>query len=147
MNTYTSATTTQAVLYEGLRMRPVTTGQQAKEVPAGGDTIGGRFVPGGTSIATNFGAILRSARLFGADADAFRPERFLGLPAPAALVEMRRNVELAFGHGRYMCAGKPLAFMEFNKIYFQVSSWVFRCWPETCASVLWLGWLRGAVVE
>ncbi|KAK8040736.1 hypothetical protein PG991_000524 [Apiospora marii] len=110
----------QAVLYEGLRMRPVTTGQQAKEVPAGGDTIDGRFVPGGTSIATNFGAILRSPRLFGADADAFRPERFLELPSPAALVEMRRNVELAFGHGRYMCAGKPLAFMEFNKIYFQL---------------------------
>ncbi|KAK7973069.1 pisatin demethylase [Apiospora saccharicola] len=110
----------QAVLYEGLRMRPVTTGQQAKEVPAGGDTVDGRFVPGGTSIAINFGAILRSPRLFGADADVFRPERFLDLPSPAALVEMRRNVELAFGHGRYMCAGKPLAFMEFNKIYFQL---------------------------
>ncbi|KAK8073572.1 pisatin demethylase, partial [Apiospora phragmitis] len=110
----------QAVLYEGLRMRPVTTGQQAKEVPAGGDTIDGRFVPGGTSIAINFAAILRSTSLFGADADAFRPERFLELPSQAALVEMRRNVELNFGYGRYMCAGKPLAFMEFHKIYFQL---------------------------
>ncbi|KAK8024315.1 pisatin demethylase [Apiospora rasikravindrae] len=110
----------QAVLYEGLRMRPVTTGQQAKEVPAGGDTIDGRFVPGGTSIAINFAAILRSTSLFGPDADVFRPERFLELPSQAALVAMRRNVELAFGYGRFMCAGKPLAFMEFHKIYFQL---------------------------
>ncbi|KAK7946821.1 uncharacterized protein PG986_011142 [Apiospora aurea] len=110
----------QAVLYEGLRMRPVTTGQQAKEVPAGGDTIDGRFIPGGTSIAINFAAILRSTRLFGPDADVFRPERFLDLPSPAALAAMRRNVELNFGHGRFMCAGKPLAFMEFHKVYFQL---------------------------
>ncbi|KAK8877454.1 hypothetical protein PGQ11_002400 [Apiospora arundinis] len=110
----------QAVIYEGLRMRPVTTGQQAKEVPAGGDTIDGRFVPGGTSIAINFAAILRSTSLFGEDADVFRPERFLELPSQAAKLEMRRNVELNFGYGRYMCAGKPLAFMEFHKIYFQL---------------------------
>lgn len=100
-------------------MRPVTTGQQAKEVPAGGDTINGHFIPGGTSIAINFSAILGSKALFGPDADVFRPERFIGLSA-SNLAEMRRNVEMNFGHGRWMCAGKPLAFMELQKVYFEV---------------------------
>ncbi|KAM5362190.1 hypothetical protein ACJA88_014140 [Fusarium oxysporum] len=109
----------QAVIYEGLRMRPVTTGQQAKEVPAGGDTINGYFIPGGTSIAINFSAILGSKALFGPDADVFRPERFIGLSA-SNLAEMRRNVEMNFGHGRWMCAGKPLAFMELQKVYFEL---------------------------
>ncbi|KAF4345524.1 cytochrome P450 monooxygenase [Fusarium beomiforme] len=109
----------QAVIYEGLRMRPVSTGQQAKEIPAGGDTINGSFIPGGTSIAINFSAILGSKALFGPDADVFRPERFLGLSSPE-LAEMRRNVEMTFGHGRWMCAGKPLAFMELQKVYFEL---------------------------
>jgi cytochrome P450 len=109
----------QAVIYEGLRIRPVTTGQQAKEVPPGGDTINGYFVPEGTSIATNFSAILGSRELFGPDADIFRPERFIGLQN-ADLAEMRRNVEMNFGYGRWMCAGKPIALMELHKVYFEL---------------------------
>jgi cytochrome P450 len=109
----------QAVIYEGLRIRPVTTGQQAKEVPPGGDTINGYFVPEGTSIATNFSAIMGSRELFGPDADVFRPERFIGLQ-DADLAEMRRNVEMNFGYGRWMCAGKPIALMELHKVYFEL---------------------------
>ena len=101
-------------------MRPVTTGQQAKQVPPGGDTVNGVFIPGGTSIAVNFSAILASKKFFGPDADVFRPERFIGLSGPD-LAEMRRNVEMNFGNGRWMCAGKPLAFMELQKVYFEVS--------------------------
>ncbi|KAL6920606.1 hypothetical protein FSST1_004632 [Fusarium sambucinum] len=109
----------QAVIYEGLRIRPVSTGQQAKEVPPGGDTINGYFVPEGTAIATNFSAIMGSKELFGPDTDVFRPERFIGLPGPD-LAEMRRNVEMNFGHGRWMCAGKPIALMELHKVYFEL---------------------------
>ncbi|RGP74483.1 pisatin demethylase [Fusarium longipes] len=109
----------QAVIYEGLRMRPVSTAQQAKEVPAGGDTFNGQFLPGGTSIAVNFSAILASRELFGPDANVFRPERFIGLSS-SDLAEMRRNVEMNFGNGRWMCAGKPLAFMELQKVYFEL---------------------------
>lgn len=39
----------------------------------------------------------------------------------AERMEMERNVELAFGHGQYMCVGKMLAFMELNKVMFEVS--------------------------
>lgn len=114
----------QACLYEGLRARPVTTGQQAKEVPAGGDVLAGVALPAGTSVALNFGALNRDPALFGPDPDVFRPERFLA-PAGAATpgrdpADLRRDVELNFGYGRYMCAGKPVAFMELNKVLFEV---------------------------
>ncbi|KAI1812681.1 cytochrome P450 [Poronia punctata] len=109
----------QAVIYEGLRIRPVTTHPFPKEVPPGGDTIHGHFVPGGTAISTNISALLRSKALFGLDADVFRPERFLEADE-AARAEMQRNVELNFGYGRWMCAGKPIAHIELNKTYFEL---------------------------
>ncbi|KAI1091083.1 cytochrome P450 [Rostrohypoxylon terebratum] len=109
----------QGVIYEGLRIRPVTTAMVAKEVPPEGDTIDGKFIPGGMIIGSNFLSLLRSKALFGEDADLFRPERYLELD-PKARSEMERNVELSFGYGRWMCAGKPIAFMELNKIFFEL---------------------------
>ncbi|KAI1503526.1 cytochrome P450 [Biscogniauxia marginata] len=109
----------KAVKYEGLRMRPVTMSLLAKEVPPEGDTFNGRFIPGGTSIAMNLASLLRSKALFGEDADIFRPERFLELDDEAQ-AEIQRNVELAFGYGRWMCAGKTIAMTELNKVYFEL---------------------------
>ena len=82
-------------------MRPVTTAQQAKEVPKEGDTIAGKFIPVGISIAINFSGILRSQELFGQDSSDFRPERFLGLDEET-LAKMCRDVELTFGHERWL---------------------------------------------
>ncbi|KAH8675282.1 cytochrome P450 [Xylariales sp. PMI_506] len=109
----------QAVIYEGLRMRPVAPTNFCKDVPAGGDTVDGKFLPEGTGISFNIAAMLRSRVLFGEDANLFRPERFLELEGDA-LAEMRRNTELQFGCGRWMCAGKPIALMELNKMYFEL---------------------------
>lgn len=91
-----------------------------KEVPPGGDTIDGMFVPGGTRIGHNTLALQRSAAVFGDDAEIFRPERWLEASAEKAR-EMTAVVELVFGHGRWMCAGKSVAFMELNKIFVEVS--------------------------
>lgn len=109
----------QGVIYEGLRIRPVTTSMIAKEVHPEGDTIDGKFLPGGMIVGSNFLSLLRSKALFGEDADVFRPERYLELDQKARS-EMERNVELSFGYGRWMCAGKPIAFMELNKIFFEL---------------------------
>ncbi|RYP26778.1 hypothetical protein DL767_007910 [Monosporascus sp. MG133] len=109
----------QAVIYEGIRMRPPAPGLYPKSVPPEGDVIHGKFIPGGTAIGMNTGALVRSTVLFGADADVFRPERFLEVDE-AARAEMERNVELVFGYGRWMCAGKPVAFMELNKVFFEL---------------------------
>ncbi|KAI1445272.1 BcABA1, cytochrome P450 monooxygenase [Annulohypoxylon stygium] len=109
----------QAVIYEGIRMRPPAPGLYPKSVPPEGDVIHGKFIPGGTAIGMNTSAVMRSTDLFGADADVFRPERFMEVDE-VARAEMERNVELVFGYGRWMCAGKPVAFMELNKIFFEL---------------------------
>ncbi|KAK8062767.1 BcABA1- cytochrome P450 monooxygenase [Apiospora hydei] len=108
----------QAVIYEGIRMRPPLLGLLAKVVPAGGDTLAGKHVPAGTAICTNFSSLLRSTKMFGADADVYRPERFMELGAEDR-VAMERNTELAFGSGQWQCVGRVISFMEMNKIVFE----------------------------
>ncbi len=88
--------------------------------------MAGKFVPGGTSIAQNSWSLLRHRTTFGDDADVFRPERWLlgdGDNTEKRL-EMERVAELVFGYGRWMCAGKVVAFMELNKIFVEVSTYV-----------------------
>jgi cytochrome P450 len=116
---YTIADGSEALIYEGLRMRSPAPGLYPKTVPPEGDVIHGNFIPGGTAIGMNTSSVLCSKTLFGEDADVFRPERFLEIDE-AKRVEMERNVELIFGYGRWMCAGKPIAFMELNKVFFEV---------------------------
>ncbi|TDZ23894.1 Cytochrome P450 monooxygenase lolP1 [Colletotrichum orbiculare MAFF 240422] len=110
----------QAVIYEGLRMKSPFTGHCSKEVPAGGDTIDGRYIPAGTRIVQNFWGILRRYDVFGQDADVFRPERWIEADE-ATKDKMLRTTELTFGHGRWGCAGKNIAFLELNKIFFEAS--------------------------
>ena len=85
----------------------------------GGDTIDGVFLPGGTAIGHNLLSVLRSENTFGPDADIFRPERFIECDKEKK-IEMERVVELAFGSGRWMCAGKLVAFTQLNKVIFEL---------------------------
>ncbi|KAJ5673875.1 Cytochrome P450 [Penicillium macrosclerotiorum] len=106
----------QAVIWEGFRMRPAVTYGHFKVVPEGGDTIAGMWVPGGTAIGHSHFATMHEKRIFGDDANVFRPERFLDDPNAQ---EMQRTVELVFGTGRWMCAGKQVALMELNKVFWE----------------------------
>ncbi|KAF4950149.1 hypothetical protein FSARC_13292 [Fusarium sarcochroum] len=108
----------QAVIYEGIRIRSVSTNMSFKEVPAGGEMYNGEFLPAGTNIGINFSSLLRSETMFGQDAHVFRPERFLDVDQETSM-RMKRDVELTFGLGRWACLGKPIAFLELNKIFFE----------------------------
>jgi len=120
----------QAVIYEGLRIWPPFNGFPFKVVPANGDFFecgddsDGRkkrlFVPAGTRVAPNTPVLNRRRDIFGEDADEFRPERWLHVSESKA-AEMKRAVELVFGYGRWMCAGKHVAFLELNKVFVEVS--------------------------
>jgi cytochrome P450 len=98
----------------------------AKRVPPQGDTIAGKFVPGGTDIMTNMFAMLRNRDVFGEDADVFRPERFLESSSSSDGDNRKRMqlqhkvIDLSFGHGRWGCPGKMLAWMELNKTFVEV---------------------------
>ncbi|EAT89297.1 hypothetical protein SNOG_02566 [Parastagonospora nodorum SN15] len=108
----------QAVIYEGIRMRTPLLGLWPKW-SASDETFLGVFIPVGTCICMNTSALLRSPKLFGQDADIYNPERFVSLDHEARM-EMEHHVELAFGSGQWMCAGKNMAFMEINKIIFEL---------------------------
>ena len=63
--------------------------------------------------------MFRREEIFGRDVQLFRPERFLECDE-AKKNDMTRTIDLNFGYGRWMCSGKPLAYMELNKIFFEV---------------------------
>ena len=135
----------QAVVREGLRIWPPAIGLAYKTVPKGGDTVtvaafpGGRggsgeggkrktvFLPAGTQMGQNIVGIGRLKSLWGDDADAFRPDRWLdpGL-SPEKAREMQAVVDMVFGHGKFQCLGKGMAIMELHKVFVEVSatSWL-----------------------
>ncbi|KAK3988391.1 cytochrome P450 [Cladorrhinum sp. PSN332] len=117
----------QAVVFEGFRMSPPVNSGFSKRVPAAGDTICGKFVPGGTEIMWNGFEMMRSRQVFGSDVEIFRPERFIECDDKKR-AKMVRVVELGFGHGRWMCPGKALAWVSLNKTYVEVSQLTI---PET----------------
>lgn len=111
----------QAAIKEGLRIKAPAAGPLFKVVPPEGDVIDGKFIPGGTQIGTSPFGIYQSKTTFGEDASLFRPERWLEADAATA-AEMASVVDLVFSVGKYQCLGKPVAFMELNKIFVEVSS-------------------------
>ncbi|KAK7927262.1 hypothetical protein PG985_004260 [Apiospora marii] len=114
-----SLTYFQAVMWEGYRMRPPVLYGLFKVLPPGGATLCGVPLPGGTAVGANNVAMMQRADVFGRDARLFRPERFLECDEETRR-EMIRTVELNFGFGRWQCAGKNLAMIELNKIFFEL---------------------------
>jgi cytochrome P450 len=115
----------QAVIKEGLRILPPASGPFFKTVPEGGDVINGMFVPAGTQIGSSPLAIHHSKKIFGDDAETFRPERWLEADEER-LALMANTLDLVFHYGKYMCLGKSVAMMEFNKIFVEVSMVWFK---------------------
>ncbi|CAJ2499709.1 Uu.00g025620.m01.CDS01 [Anthostomella pinea] len=109
----------QSVIREGLRMYPPVLGLGSKQVPRGGDSINGFFVPEGTQIGMIFFGLMRSTELWGPDADVSRPERWLEA-SEDDLRKMKAAVDMDFGSGKYQCLGKPIAMMELNKIFVEL---------------------------
>ncbi|KAJ5655537.1 hypothetical protein N7507_007487 [Penicillium longicatenatum] len=108
----------QAVIKEGIRIHPPITGLLTKVVNPGGETIKGRFVPGGTGIGHCGWGIQRN-EVFGADVDVFRPERWIEA-SDEQKHEMERTMELVFGTGRWGCLGKAIVLVELDKIFVEL---------------------------
>lgn len=143
----------QAVVREGLRIFVPIVAMLVKQVPAGGDVIDGKFVPGGTRVGHSTWSLQRDA-VFGRDVERFWPERWIEADEEQR-VAMERQLDMMFGlgksssslggvpvmvddseydadrvyvadTGRWSCLGKPVAKMELNKIFVEVSTQ----WPQ-----------------
>ncbi|KAH9204888.1 cytochrome P450 oxidoreductase [Leptodontidium sp. 2 PMI_412] len=113
----------QAVLKEGMRMHPAVGLLLERKVPENGAIIAGTWLPGGTTVGINPWVLHRNKRVFGEDADCFRPERWLEAD-PETLRAMDRSF-LAFGSGPRTCIGKNISLLEMAKIIPQLL-WTFE---------------------
>ncbi|KIW78579.1 hypothetical protein Z517_08417 [Fonsecaea pedrosoi CBS 271.37] len=107
----------QAFLKEVMRCFPPTGIILERRVPAAGlDLDGGRIhLPAGTIVGISAWVIHYDKDIFGADAEDFRPERWL-----EASTEQRKRMEkfwFTFGSGSRTCIGKNVALMEMNKVF------------------------------
>ncbi|CAN9257994.1 unnamed protein product [Alternaria alternata] len=110
----------QAIIYEGLRMRPPILGLFPKIVPPEESPIfHEKLLPPGTAVCMNMSSMLQSTALFGADADVFRPERFTEADEETRK-QMELDVEMVFGYGSWVCAGKNIAMMDIAKVVFEM---------------------------
>ncbi len=87
---------------------------------AGLELPNGMRIPPGTNIGCAAGAIDQDVRVYGSDADEYRPERWMRAKEETteAYVERRKlmdKTDLTFGQGSRTCIGKSVAFLEFFK--------------------------------
>ncbi|KAH8802544.1 cytochrome P450 oxidoreductase [Xylogone sp. PMI_703] len=103
----------QAVIKECLRLHSALGQIIPRDVPKGGVEICGKFLPEGTVVGCNAWTVHRDRKLYGDDADVFRPERWLD----SDLEQLRNmeNLSFAFGGGPPICLGKNIAMLEISK--------------------------------
>ena len=123
----------QACLKEAMRVRPAVGLNITRLVPPEGAELDGHRFPGGVSVAANGWVLHRDKDVFGADADDFRPERWLEdeerarrmerymfqvsfYLSPALLLLSALISRAQFGGGSHLCIGRNLALLEINKV-------------------------------
>ncbi|KAK7428134.1 hypothetical protein QQZ08_005373 [Neonectria magnoliae] len=104
----------QAIIKEALRMHPATGLPLERVVPEGGSTICGRYFPAGTVVGINTWIEHRDTRIFGKDANIFRPERWLEEDSDRISV-MNRHW-MPFGLGSRSCIGRHVSMLEISKL-------------------------------
>ncbi|KAK4539376.1 hypothetical protein LTR36_011006 [Oleoguttula mirabilis] len=103
----------QASIAETTRLTPVIGIALPRTVPAGGASIDGYDVPAGMTVGMNPWVLHRDKRIFGEDADTFRPDRYLR--ASEGQRHVMEAVSLAFGGASRSCPGRNLAYMCLSK--------------------------------
>jgi len=106
----------EAVLSESLRLYPPVALTLPREVPFGGETIDGTYVPAGTSVGVNHFSCYHHPKNF-YRAEEFLPERWLPGRCDAAPFDQdNRACVQPFSYGPRSCLGKNLARAEMRLI-------------------------------
>jgi cytochrome P450 len=83
-------------------------------VPDGGLSISNTFLPPGTVVSTSAPLLHLNKEIYGADADTFRPERWLEAKLnPSRLMDME-TAFFAFSRGNRGCTGRALAMLQMS---------------------------------
>lgn len=104
----------KAVITEALRAHAATGFVLEREVPEGGVTFAGEFIPAGTIVGINSWVMHANQQVYGEDAEEFRPERWLE-EGEDRVREMKR-CNMAFGAGPRVCVGRNISMMEISKL-------------------------------
>lgn len=103
-----------ACIKEGLRIYPPAPSALTRVIPAGGQAVAGRWLPGGTRVAVAQWASFRSEANF-RDADTFVPERWIA-GEDADYAGDARDVFQPFSFGPRNCLGRNMAMHEMRLI-------------------------------
>jgi cytochrome P450 len=99
----------QAIIKEAMRLHPSVGMLLERHVPKGGAVICGKYIPENYVVGINPWVAGQDTRVYGEDAEVFRPERWLEADL-AQLKEMERS-SLAFGAGSRVCIGKNISMI------------------------------------
>ncbi|KAI1374267.1 cytochrome P450 [Hypoxylon crocopeplum] len=83
-------------------------------VPPGGLSVCGKTLPAGTIVGMNAWVVHRDPDVFGPDADAWRPERWI--EGDEARIKKMDASLLTFGAGHRTCLGKHISYLEIFKL-------------------------------
>ncbi|KAF3055255.1 Pisatin demethylase [Daldinia childiae] len=102
-----------AVIKEGMRIHPSAGLIYERYVPSGGDTICGKYIPGGTVVGINPWVTQYDPEVF-PDPESFIPERWLD-----STEEQLKRMEQSFFNfsaGSRTCLGRHIAMIEMSKM-------------------------------
>lgn len=110
-----------AVIRESLRLHSAVGLPLWRVVPDGGVEVAGHFIPAGTNVGVNPWVAHRNQEVWGADAEDFRPERWLEAQAEAGAGRKERlqrmeAYHVSFGLGSRTCIGRHISILEMTKL-------------------------------
>jgi cytochrome P450 len=103
----------QACITEAMRLTPVIGISLPRTVPSEGVDIGGYHLSPGDVVGMNPWIVHRNKELFGEDAEAFRPERYI--EASESHRHAMESMSLSFGGPSRSCPGRYLAWLALSK--------------------------------
>ncbi|KAK3945060.1 cytochrome P450 [Diplogelasinospora grovesii] len=103
-----------ACMWESVRLHPAFALPFERVVPEGGITIGDHHLPAGTWVGGSPYVVNRHKKTFGADAEFWRPERWL--EGDEKHKNRLQQSTLTFGAGFRICIGRHIGIVEIKKM-------------------------------